>query len=72
MIALADLLSAGAVEETREYWPRPTSPIDPATGQGHVHMAFGFAAHRAVVDVDVELGLVKVVEIATAQDVGGR
>ncbi len=29
-----------------------------------------FAAHRAVVDVDTELGLVKVVEIVTAQDVG--
>jgi xanthine dehydrogenase D subunit len=70
VIALADLLSAGAVEETREYRPRPTSPIDPDTGQGDVHMAFAFAAHRAVVDVDVELGLVKVVEIATAQDVG--
>ena len=33
-------------------------------------MAFAFAAHRAVVDVDTELGLVRVVEIATAQDVG--
>ena len=33
-------------------------------------MAFAFVAHRAVVDVDVELGLVKVVQIATAQDVG--
>ena len=31
---------------------------------------FAFAAHRAVVDVDIELGLVRVVEIATAQDVG--
>ena len=31
---------------------------------------FSFAAHRAVVDVDVELGLVRVVEVATAQDVG--
>ena len=29
-----------------------------------------FVAHRAVVDVDPELGLVKVVQIATAQDVG--
>src|SRR5439155_954702 len=28
------------------------------------------AAHRAVVDVDSELGLLKVVELATAQDVG--
>ncbi len=41
-----------------------------ADGQGEAHVAFGFAAHRAVVDVDTELGLVKVVEIATAQDVG--
>jgi CO/xanthine dehydrogenase Mo-binding subunit len=31
---------------------------------------FAFAAHRAVVEVDTELGLVRVVEIATAQDVG--
>ncbi len=33
-------------------------------------MQYSFAAHRAVVDVDTELGLVKVVEIVTAQDVG--
>ena len=33
-------------------------------------MAFAFVAHRAVVDVDPELGLVRVVQIATAQDVG--
>jgi CO/xanthine dehydrogenase Mo-binding subunit len=33
-------------------------------------VAFAFVAHRAVVDVDEELGLVKVVQIATAQDVG--
>ena len=36
-----------------------------STGQGDAHVAFAFAAHRAVVDVDVELGLVRVVEIAT-------
>ena len=39
-------------------------------GQGDCHTAFAFVAHRAVVDVDPELGLVKVVQIATAQDVG--
>ena len=33
-------------------------------------MQFAFAAHRAVVEVDTELGLVRVVEVATAQDVG--
>ncbi|GIT45667.1 MAG: hypothetical protein Ct9H300mP12_02520 [Acidimicrobiales bacterium] len=28
------------------------------------------SAHRAIVDVDPDLGLVKVVELTTAQDVG--
>ena len=44
-------------------------PLD-GRGQGDAHVTFAFAAHRAVVDVDVDLGLVRVVEIATAQDVG--
>jgi len=69
-ISLADLLVDRSVEETREYRHRQTFPLDPETGQGEAHVAFAFAAHRAVVDVDTELGLVKVVEIATAQDVG--
>jgi len=69
LMAMADLLGDEVVEETREYHHRPTMPLG-ANGQGEAHVAFGFAAHRAVVDVDTELGLVKVVEIATAQDVG--
>jgi CO/xanthine dehydrogenase Mo-binding subunit len=44
--------------------------VDPATGQGDAHVQWAFSAHRAVVDVDIELGLVKVVELACAQDVG--
>jgi xanthine dehydrogenase D subunit len=69
-LPLADLLAGEVVEETREYHHRETRRLDPETGQGEAHVAFAFAAHRAVVDVDTELGLVKVVEIATAQDVG--
>jgi CO/xanthine dehydrogenase Mo-binding subunit len=57
------------IEAVREYHHRPTVPLD-ELGQGDAHVTFAFAAHRAVVDVDVELGLVRVVEIATAQDVG--
>ncbi len=57
-------------EETVTWRHRPTHPLDPETGQGQAHVQYAFAAHRAVVDVDTELGLVKVVEIATAQDVG--
>jgi len=41
-----------------------------ATTQNEGHVAFLFAAHRATVDVDVETGLVRVVQVATAQDVG--
>jgi xanthine dehydrogenase D subunit len=58
------------VEATVTWRHRPTYTLDPETGQGDAHVQFAFAAHRAVVDVDTELGLVKVVEIATAQDVG--
>ncbi|WP_369207642.1 molybdopterin cofactor-binding domain-containing protein [Streptomyces sp. PU-14G] len=67
---LVELLAEGPVEAEFTYAHRRTEPVDPERGQGAAHIAFAFAAHRAVVDVDVELGLVKVVELACAQDVG--
>ena len=39
-------------------------------GQGDAHVAYAAAAHRAVVDVDLDLGLVRVVSMALAQDCG--
>jgi xanthine dehydrogenase D subunit len=70
VMALATLLGDAVIEETREFRPRRTHHLDPETGQANAHMQYAFAAHRAVVDVDTELGLIKVVELATAQDVG--
>jgi xanthine dehydrogenase D subunit len=67
---LAAVLGDDAIEETVEWRHRPTEAIDPETGQGNAHVQYAFSAHRAVVDVDVELGLVKVVALDTAQDVG--
>jgi xanthine dehydrogenase D subunit len=67
---LTEVLGDEAVEETVEWRHRPTHPVDPRTGQGDAHVQYAFSAHRAVVDVDVELGLVKVVALDTAQDVG--
>jgi xanthine dehydrogenase D subunit len=67
---LADVLGLEAVERTVQWRHRPTEMLDPLTGQGRAHVQYAFAAHRAVVDVDVELGLVRVVELACAQDVG--
>lgn len=61
--------SSGPVSEEARFRHPPTTGPDPH-GQGTVHAGFAVAAHRAVVDVDQELGLVKVVQVDTAQDVG--
>ena len=61
IVALATLLGDAVIEETRVFHPRRTQHLDPETGQAEAHMQFAFAAHRAVVDVDSELGLLKVV-----------
>ena len=66
---LVELLGQDAIEETVEWRHRQTYPLD-QNGQGNAHLQVAFSAHRAVVDVDLELGLVRVVELATAQEVG--
>ncbi|ONK13960.1 putative xanthine dehydrogenase subunit D [Streptomyces sp. MP131-18] len=61
--------------EGKELWataqcrPHPTEPLN-ESGRGDAFVGLSFAAVRAVVDVDVELGAVRVVEMAIAQDVG--
>ncbi|MEV4440840.1 xanthine dehydrogenase subunit D [Streptomyces sp. NPDC049577] len=70
LAALAEVLDDETVEAEVEWRHRPTEPFDVRTGQGFGHVQYSFAAHRAVVEVDTELGLVKVVELACAQDVG--
>ena len=47
----------------------PTTPLD-ANGQGIPYATYGFAAQMAEVEVDVELGTVKVRRIVAAHDVG--
>jgi xanthine dehydrogenase D subunit len=66
---VAEATAGVSIDETVEYRHPATEELD-ENGQGNCHTAFAFVAHRAVVDVDPELGLVKVVQIATAQDVG--
>ncbi|MBB4932015.1 xanthine dehydrogenase D subunit [Lipingzhangella halophila] len=70
LASLADLLGSTAIEETREFHHRTTQPLDPVLGQGDSHTQFAMCVHRAVVDVDVDLGLVKVVALDAVQDVG--
>lgn len=59
----------GQTFRATEHFQHPaTHPL--GSPEGGMYVAFGFSAQRAVVDVDVELGLVSVVQIASCQDVG--
>jgi CO/xanthine dehydrogenase Mo-binding subunit len=69
LASLQDLLAPGPLEHHTRFRHAPTEKPSP-TGQGNLHAGFCVAAHRAVVDVDPELGLVRVVRVDTAQDVG--
>jgi len=63
----------GEVDVERIYRHPRTTPLDPETGQitgERAHVALAVAAMRVVAEVDVELGLTRVVWIGTAQDVG--
>ncbi|MFI8522436.1 xanthine dehydrogenase family protein molybdopterin-binding subunit [Streptomyces sp. NPDC085481] len=70
LATIVEVLEDESVEVEAEWRHFPTEPFDRVTGQGKGHVQYAFAAHRAVVEVDTELGLVKVVELAVAQDVG--
>jgi len=72
--ALAEHARTGSdVDIERVYRHPRTTPLDPETGQitgDRAHVAYACAAMRVVAEVDVELGLTRVVWIGTAQDVG--
>jgi CO/xanthine dehydrogenase Mo-binding subunit len=63
----------GEVDVERVHRHLPTTPLDPETGQvtgERAHVALATCAMRVVAEVDVELGLTRVVWIGAAQDVG--
>jgi CO/xanthine dehydrogenase Mo-binding subunit len=67
------LESGEEIDLERVYRHPRTAPLDPETGQvtdERAHVAFAVAAMRVVAEVDVELGLSRVVWIGTAQEVG--
>ncbi|ROO86654.1 CO/xanthine dehydrogenase Mo-binding subunit [Actinocorallia herbida] len=69
-VGLPELLD-GAVLTAEAVNPGlPTQETDARTGTGHLHQAFQLTAHRAVVDVDPELGTARLVQLVAAQDVG--
>ena len=70
---LASIAEAGMgliFRATERFAQRRTRPVDDLESDDPVHVTFGFSANRCVVDVDVELGLVKVVQMDVVQDIG--
>jgi aldehyde oxidoreductase len=60
---------SGFVTEVQETFDPPTTPLD-ENGQGEPYAVFGYGAHLAVVEVDIELGRVNVLQLVCAHDVG--
>ena len=71
VLALAELPldSYGYAITCEATFDPPTSPLD-ENGQGSPYAVFGFGAHLAEIEVDVELGTVRVLRVTAAHDVG--
>ncbi len=63
------LNAAGFVLECAETYDPPTSPLD-ENGQGEPYAVYGSGAHLAEIEVDIELGRVRVRRLTCAHDVG--
>ncbi len=68
---VASELAARRIESVATGWYRSAErDYDPATGQGAPYEFYAMACHAARVEVDPELGLVRVLDVAAAHDVG--
>jgi CO/xanthine dehydrogenase Mo-binding subunit len=55
---------------TYQYQPPKTTPYDPETGKSTPNFAYGYVAEAVEVEVDIETGLVQLVRVVCANDVG--
>ncbi len=59
-----------APEATVQYRPPATTPLDPDTGAGTPNYCYGYAAQAVEVEVDLTTGVVRVLAVVSAHDVG--
>lgn len=52
------------------YRPPPTTMYDPETGKSEPNFAYGYAAQAVEVEVDIETGHIKILDVISANDVG--
>lgn len=55
---------------TYQYRPPATTQLDPETGKGTPNFAYGYVAEVIEVEVDIETGLLEIIRVVCASDVG--
>jgi len=55
---------------TYQYRPPRTTPFDALTGKAEPNFAYGYVAQAVEVEVDIETGIVRVMRVVCADDVG--
>jgi CO/xanthine dehydrogenase Mo-binding subunit len=55
---------------TYQYRPPKTTPYDPLTGRSEPNFAYGYVAQAVEVEVDLETGLIRLIRVVSANDVG--
>ncbi len=55
---------------TYQYRPPRTTPLDPQTGKSEPNFAYGYVAQAVRVEVNTETGIVRLLEVVSANDVG--
>jgi CO/xanthine dehydrogenase Mo-binding subunit len=52
------------------YRPPATTPLDPQTGKSEPNFSYGYVAEAVIAEVDTETGLVHILDVVCANDVG--
>jgi CO/xanthine dehydrogenase Mo-binding subunit len=53
-----------------QYRPPATTPLDPETGKSDPNFAYGYVAQAIEIEVDIETGHLRIVDVVSANDVG--
>ncbi|NIS81690.1 MAG: molybdopterin-dependent oxidoreductase [Anaerolineales bacterium] len=55
---------------TYQYRPPPTTPFDPQSGKSDPNFAYGYVAEAVTIEVDLQTGQVRILDVICADDVG--
>ncbi len=55
---------------TYQYRPPATTMYDPVNGECNPNFSYGYVAEKAVVEVDLETGFIRIIDLVCADDVG--